>query len=171
MKTKDKEIQKKINELCKLMGDDDRFIVFRKSGNVVDIALPKKEDEKTDFRISSSLATVIDSYLINESDNVGVERLSEIIIDTVEALIGTSPKASIELQKRFLKASLIGLNMSMKELNSDIKDFVEDEDAEDCSECELVRTCNDDAAIKYRKEHGIPKPKKGKKGGHNIYVN
>lgn len=171
MKTKEKEIQKKITELCELMGDNDRFIMFRKSGNMVDIALPAKEDEKTDFRISSSLATVIESHLLGNADNDGVERLSEIIIDAVEALIGTSPKASLELQKRFLKASLIGLKMSMKELNSDIKDFVEDEDAEDCSECELVRTCNNDAAIKYRKEHGIPKPKKGKKGGRKVDVN
>lgn len=40
---------------------------------------------------------------------------------------------------------------------------------EDCDGCELIKTCNEEKAIKYRKAHGIPKPKKGK--GKKVNVN
>lgn len=164
MKTKEKEIQKKITELCELMGDNDRFIVFHKSGNVVDIALSSKEDETTDFKISSALASVIGSHLLGNVNNDGVERFSEIIIDAIEALIGTSPKASVKLQKRFLNASLFGLKTNIEKL-------MDDDDENDCENCEYLKECNEKDAIKYRKEHGIPKPKKGKKGGRKVDVN
>lgn len=42
------------------------------------------------------------------------------------------------------------------------KDDNDIDDDEDCENCELVKTCNLNAAIKYRKAHGIPRPKKGK---------
>jgi hypothetical protein len=44
-------------------------------------------------------------------------------------------------------------------LDKDDNDIADDED---CGNCELVKTCNLNAAVKYRKEHGIPRPKKGK---------
>ena len=57
--------------------------------------------------------------------------------------------------------------MSLDKLSNDDED-VEDED---CENCEFLKKCNNDAAIKYRKEHGIPRPKKNKKGGRKVDVN
>ena len=164
MKTKDKEIQKKINELCKLMGDNDRFIVFRKSGNMVDIALPAKEDENTDFNISSALASVIESRLLDDAANEGVDRLSEIIVDSIEALIGVSPLAGEKLTSRFARAALFGMKMTLDRTKNLGEDDDKKDDVKDCENCEFVKVCDSDDAIKYCKEHGIPKPKKGKKG-------
>ena len=47
----------------------------------------------------------------------------------------------------------------------------DDDDDEDCEGCEFVKSCDSESAIKYRKEHGIPRPKKNKKGGRKIDVN
>ena len=64
MKTKEKEIQKKIKELCELMGEDDKFFFFRKKGNVVDIALPNASEEN-DNRVSAALSSVIEEHFLN----------------------------------------------------------------------------------------------------------
>lgn len=40
--------------------------------------------------------------------------------------------------------------------------LLNDDDEEDCGGCELMRVCDEDRAIEYRKAHGIPRPKKGK---------
>lgn len=169
MKTKEKEIEKKINELCELMGEDDKFFFFRKKGNVVDIALPSASEEN-DNRVSAALSSVIEAHFLGKG-NEGVDRLSEIIVDSIEALIGISPLAGAKLTARFTKAALLGMKMTLDK----IKDLDEDEDNENgdevCGNCEIMRICDNDIAIKYRKEHGIPKPKKSNKGGRKVEVN
>jgi hypothetical protein len=170
MKTKEKEIQKKIKELCELMGEDDKFFFFRKKGNTVDIALPSASEEK-DNRISAALSSVIEKHFLDKG-NEGVDRLSEIIVDSIEAIIGVSPLAGAKLTSRFANAALFGMKMTLdkiKDLNEDDDD--EENDVEDCENCEFMRECNNDSAIKYRKEHGIPKPKKNKNGGRKVDVN
>jgi len=161
MKTKEKEIQKKIKELCELMGKDDKFFIFRKNGNVVDIALPH-ESNVDDNRVSAALASVIEAHFLDKG-NEGVDRLSEIIVDSVEALIGVSPLAGAKLAARFAKAALLGMKMTIDKL----PDY--DDDDEDCEGCEFVKSCDSESAIKYRKEHGLPRPKKGK--GKKVNVN
>lgn len=165
MKTKEKEIQKKIKELCELMGKDDIFVIFRKNGNVVDIALPH-ESNVDDHHVSAALASVIEAHFI-EKGNEGVDRLSEIIVNSIEALIGVSPLAGAKLETRFVKAALLGMKIALGRLSNDDG---EDED-EDCENCEFLKKCDNDAAIKYRKEHHIPRPKKGKNGGRKVDVN
>lgn len=160
MKTKEKEIQKKIKELCDLMGENDKFFFFRKKGNVVNIALPSASEEN-DNRVSAALSSVIEAHFFDKG-NDGVDRLSEIIVDSIEALIGVSPLAGAKLTSRFAKAALIGMKMTLDKLSEDNDDIYE---KEDCDECELIKTCNEEKAIKYRKAHGIPKPKKVRKGG------
>ena len=166
METKEKEIQKKIKELCDLMGENDKFFFFRKKGNVVNIALPSASEEN-DNRVSAALSSVIEAHFFDKG-NDGVDRLSEIIVDSIEALIGVSPLAGAKLTSRFAKAALIGMKMTLDKLSEDNDDI---DEKEDCDECELIKTCNEKKAIKYRKEHGIPKPKKGKKGGRKVDVN
>ena len=166
MKTKEKEIQKKIKELCELMGEDDKFFFFRKKGNVVDIALPNASEEN-DNRVSAALSSVIEAHFLDKGDE-GIDRLSEIIVDSIEAIIGVSPLAGTKLTSRFASAAFLGLKKTVDELSND--DYDED-DVEDCENCEFMRTCENEAAIKYRREHGIPKPKKGKKGGRKVEIN
>ena len=166
MKTKEKEIQKKITELCDLMGEDDKFFVFRKNDNVVDIALPSEKGKVKDVHVSAALASVLEAYLLGNGGK-GVDRLSEIIVDSVEALIGVSPLAGAKLTSRFAQAALLGMKMELEKLSEH-----DDEDDEDeCENCEFLKTCENESAIKYRKEHGIPKPKKNKKGGRKVEIN
>lgn len=157
MKTKEKEIEKKIKELCELMGEDDKFFFFRKKGNVVDIALPSASEEN-DNRVSAALSSVIEAHFLDKG-NDGADRLSEIIVDSIEALIGVSPLVGAKLTSRFTSAALLGMKMAIGKLS---------DEEEDCGNCEFMRTCDYDDAIKYRKEHGIPKPKKG---GRKVEVN
>lgn len=155
MKTKEKEIQKKIKELCELMDEDEKFFFFRKKDNVVDIALPKASEENDD-RVSAALFSVIEAYFLDKGDE-GIGRLSEIIVNSIEALIGVSPLAGAKLTSRFAKAALLGMKMTLDR----IKGFDDDiDEKEDCDGCELIKTCNEEKAITYRKKHGIPKPKK-----------
>ena len=167
METKEKEIQKKIKELCDLMGENDKFFFFRKKGNVVNIALPSASEEN-DNRVSAALSSVIEAHFLNKGEE-GIDRLSEIIVDSIEALVGVSPLAGAKLTSRFAKAALLGMKMTIDKL-SDNNDDNNDDD-EDCENCKFLKTCNHKDAVKYRKEHGIPKPKKNKKGGRKIDVN
>jgi hypothetical protein len=162
MKTKEKEIQKKIKELCELMGKDDKFFIFRKNGNVVDIALPSASEEN-DNRVSAALSSVIEAHFLDKG-NEGIDRFSEILVDSIEALIGVSPLAGAKLTSRFASAALLGMEMAIGKLSDD-----EEDDEEDCEGCEFVKSCDSESAIKYRKEHGMPKPKKGK--GRKVNVN
>lgn len=165
MKTKEKEIQKKIVELCEAFGNNDRFIVFRKSDNNVNVALPDGV-HVTDEHVSSSIATIIEAHLLGKGDE-GIARFSEIILDAIEALIGVSPLAGAKLTSRFAKAALLGMKTTLDKLSNDDED---DED-EDCENCEFLKECDNNAAIKYRKKHGIPKPKKCKKSGRKVDIN
>ena len=166
MKTRDKEIKSKIKELCELMGEDEKFFFFRKKGNVVDIALPSASEEN-DNRVSAALSSIIEAHFL-DNGNEGVDRLSEIIVDSIEALIGVSPLAGAKLTSRFAKAALLGMKMTLDKMN-DLDEDDDDDDVEDCKNCEFLKTCENESAIKYRKEHGIPKPKKGK--GRKVNVN
>jgi hypothetical protein len=166
MKTKEKEIQKKIKELCELMGEDDKFFFFRKNGNVVDIALPSASEEN-DNRVSAALSSVIEAHFLDKG-NEGIDRFSEILVDSIEALIGVSPLAGAKLTSRFASAALLGMEMAIGKLSDDDE---EDNDEEDCENCEFLKTCENEAAIKYRKEHHIPKPKKSRKGGRKVEIN
>ena len=169
MKTKEKEIQKKIKELCELMEDDDKFFFFRKKGNIVDIALPSASEEN-DNRVSAALSSVIEAHFLDKG-NEGIDRLSEIIVDSIEALIGQSPLAGAKLTSRFAKAALLGMKMKLDKINDFDEDYEDEDDAEDCENCEFLKTCENELAIKYRKEHGIPKPKKNRKGGRKVEIN
>ena len=166
MKTKEKEIKKKITELCELMGENEKFFFFRKKGNVVDIALPNASEEN-DNRVSAALSSVIEAHFLDKG-NEGVDRLSEIIVDSIEALIGVSPLAGQKLTSRFAKAALLGTKMALDKINDLDEDDDKENDVEDCENCEFMKSCDHDSAIKYRKTHGIPRPKKGK--GHKVNV-
>ena len=163
-KVKNDLIGKKIDELCEAFNKDDRFLVFRNRGNVVNIALPSNKGGIKDSDVSVSLAIVIERYLLGDDDE-GVKRLSEIVIKSIEAIVGVS-QAGGKLASRLARAAILGMEFSidrLKELNEDIE--------EDCGDCEYMRNCDNENAIKYRKTNGIPRPKKNKKGERKVDVN
>lgn len=47
----------------------------------------------------------------------------------------------------------------------------DDEEDDDCYDCELLKVCGNERAIKWRTALGIPKPKNHKKGGCKVNVN
>lgn len=164
-KVKNDLVEKKIDELCDAFGNDDDFLVFRMSGKLVNIALPSKKKKMSNGSVSAALAAVMERYLLEDCNDEGVARLSEIIIGAVEAIIGVSP-AGGKLASRFAKAAILGMEFSidrLKELHKDIE--------EDCGDCEYMRTCDNENAIKYRKANGIPRPKKNKKDERKVDVN
>jgi hypothetical protein len=158
MKTKEKEIESKIKELCELMGDDDNYIIFHENDENVRIAMPKDKNG-ADTNIAVALARVIDEYLRQKTTNEGVMRLSKIIVGAIATLISDSPESSIRLLSVFTKSTMNGIENMLDEL-CDLADSDDADDSEDCETCELLDECDQENAIKYRKEHGIPKPKK-----------
>jgi hypothetical protein len=121
------------------------------------------------------LSSIIEAHFL-DNGNEGVDRLSEIIVDSIEALIGVSPLAGAKLTSRFAKAALLGMKMTLDKMN-DLDEDDDDDDVEDCENCEFLKTCENESAIKYRKEHGMSKSKKSDKrerkmkGGRKVDVN
>jgi hypothetical protein len=108
MKTKEKEIESKIKELCELMGDDDNYIIFHENDENVRIAMPKDKNG-ADTNIAVALARVIDEYLRQKTTNEGVMRLSKIIVGAIATLIsasGFSSEISPTIGSTFSIASL-----------------------------------------------------------------
>jgi hypothetical protein len=169
MKTKEQEIQKKINELCDLVKDSSsNFILLRENGRKTDIAL--HGEGNNDKRITVALASTIEYGVLGKHD--GAKRLSEIILSAVEAVMAVSPDAGLKISKRFAKAVAIGALMKIGDTEDELDDNDNvDNEEEDCANCEFVKSCANEAAIKYRKEHGMSKPRKNKKGGRKVNVN
>lgn len=169
MKAKEKEIQKKVEELCDLVKDSsNNFILLRENDRKVDIALHGEGNE--DNRIKVALASTIEYGVLGKGD--GARRLSEIILSAVEAVMAVSPDAGLKISKRFAKAVAIGALMKIGDTEDELDDHDNaDNEEEDCENCEFLKTCENETAIKYRKEHHIPKPKKNKKGGRKVNVN
>ena len=169
MNTKEKEIQKKINELCDLVKDSSsNFILLRENGRKTDIAL--HGEGNNDKRIKVALASTIEYGVLGKHD--GAKRLSEIILSAVEAVMAVSPDAGLKISKRFAKAVAIGALMKINDMEDEHDDYDNaDNEEEDCANCEFVKSCDNEAAIKYRKEHGMSKHRKNKKGGRKVNVN
>jgi hypothetical protein len=85
-----------------------------------------------------------------------MDRVTHIILEALKLVQKSKSIAGLKLATEMLKgvAEKAGL--------------LDDRDEDGCGDCELMRTCNEEAAVKYRKAHGIPRPKKGK--GHKVDV-
>lgn len=65
---------------------------------------------------------------------------------------------------KLIGAAIAGAgSAAIEDVIFDDVDDDDDDDDDDCATCPNMRTCELEAAIAYRKENGIPKPKKGKK--------
>lgn len=58
------------------------------------------------------------------------------------------------------KALLRIVNFAVKKVDEWCEEDDEQDKIEECADCKYMRKCNEENAIKYRKMHNIPKPKK-----------
>jgi hypothetical protein len=111
---------------------------------------------ENDKNIICTIAAILETSLTGEGDE-GMDRVTHIILEALKLVQTSKSIAGLKLAAEMLKgvAEKAGL--------------VDDKDEENCGDCELMKVCNEEQAIAYRKAHGIPRPKKGK--GHKVNVN
>ena len=160
MKTKEFKVESELERIAKnLSNEETLFAIYvnDKTGNLSILTTGEG-----DANIVCALAEILETSLTNKGDK-GMDRVTKIIITALKLVQGSHSIAGLKLATEMLKGIL-----EDELLNNDDDDI---DEKEDCDGCELIKTCNEEKAIKYRKAHGIPKPKKNKKGGRKVDVN
>lgn len=164
MKTKDFNVGNELEKIAKKLGDEETLFaiyVNDKTGNLSILTTGEG-----DANIVSTFAAILETSLTNKGDE-GMDRVTNIIITALKLVQNSRSIAGLKLATELLKGILEKDGL----LKNNDNDDEDDEIVEDCENCEFLKTCENESAIKYRKEHGIPKPKKGKKGGRKVNVN
>lgn len=159
MKTKGFNATSELEKIAQKMTNDETLFAIHVNDKKEELSvLTTGEDDKD---IICTIAAILETSLTGNGDE-GMDRVTHIILEALKLVQTSKSIAGLKLATEMLKgvAEKAGL------LDDDDND-VDEED--DCENCELVKTCNLNAAIQYRKEHGIPRPKKGK--GRNVDVN
>lgn len=118
MKTREKDYENKVTELCEMMDGNGEYIFFSKEDDCVRIALPSGNGGITDTDVSVVVASVLDAYL-SGSSNEGVSRLSEIIIKAMEFILACDSETSSRLSLRLSRALLFRLKNKIEELKDE----------------------------------------------------
>lgn len=158
MKTKDFNVGKELEKIAKKIGENETLFAIYLNEDEKDVCVLTTGDDDTN--IICAFAAMLEISLKGKGDE-GMDRVTNIIIEALKLVQKSHSIAGLKLATELLKGVLEKDGL----LNND------EDDDEDCENCPFIRECNNDAAIKYRKEHGIPKPKKGKKGGRKVNVN
>ena len=115
--------------------------------------------------VSSTIASMIDSVLSDDSVDKGGKFITNAIVDGVRAVLAIPSKAGKKLAVKFtmdlLGASILEkINIHSPKEFSDIIDSLcdDDEEEEDCATCKANRICPLPQAIEYRKENHITAP-------------
>ena len=120
--------------------------------------------------ISSTIASMIDSVLSDDSVDKGGKFITNAIVDGVRAVLAIPSKAGKKLAVKFtmdlLGASILEkINIHSPKEFSDLIDSLDDDDEEDeeeddenCDTCKANRICPLPQAIEYRKENHIHAP-------------
>lgn len=117
--------------------------------------------------ISSTIASMIDSVLSDDSVDKGGKFITNAIVDGVRAVLAIPSKAGKKLAVKFtmdlLGASILEkINIHSPKEFSDLIDSIDgddDEDEEDdCTTCKANRICQLPKAIEYRKDNHIHAP-------------
>lgn len=117
--------------------------------------------------ISSTIASMIDSVLSDDSVDKGGKFITNAIVDGVRAVLAIPSKAGKKLAVKFtmdlLGASILEkINIHSPKEFSDLIDSLDgdddEEEEEDCATCKANRICPLPQAIEYRKENHIPAP-------------
>ena len=159
METKKFKFEKELEKLAQKMGDDEILLMIHGNVKNRDLSILAVDDEEYDKNLVCVIAAIIETSLSGGEDE-GLNRITTIILDALKLVQASdNPEVVLRLTTEMLEA----VTQKITHLN-------EIEEDDDCSNCELNRTCNDDDAIAYRKAHGIPRPKKGGKA-RKINVN
>ena len=117
--------------------------------------------------ISSTIASMIDSVLSDDSVDKGGKFITNAIVDGVRAVLAIPSKAGKKLAVKFtmdlLGASILEkINIHSPKEFSDLIDSLDgdddDDEEDDCATCKANRICPLPQAIEYRKENNIPAP-------------
>ena len=118
--------------------------------------------------VSSTIASMIDSVLSDDSVDKGGKFIANAIVDGVRAVLSIPSKAGKKLAVKFtmdlIGASILEkINIHSPKEFSDLIDSLdgdedEDDDDENCATCNANRICPLPKAIEYRKENHIPAP-------------
>ena len=160
MKTKGFNVEKELERIAKNLSNEETLFTIYVNDKTGDLSILTTGEG--DANIVSALAEILEMSLTNKGDE-GMDRVTKIVITTLKLVQGSHSIAGLKLATEMLKGIL-----EDELLNNDDDD---EKIVEDCDGCELIKTCNEEKAIKYRKAHGIPKPKKNKKGGRKVNVN
>ena len=117
--------------------------------------------------ISSTIASMIDSVLSDDSVDKSGKFITNAIVDGIRAVLAIPSKAGKKLAVKFtmdlLRASILEkANIHSPKEFSDLIDSLDgdddDEDEENCATCNANRICPLPQAIEYRKENHIHAP-------------
>ena len=154
MKTKGFNVTSELEKIAqKTSNDETLFAIYVNDKKKELSVLTTGEDDKN---IICTIAAILETSLTDNGDE-GMDRVTHIIIEALKLVQTSKSIAGLKLAAEMLK----GIAEKAELLN--------DKDEEGCGDCELMRVCNEQDAIEYRKAHGIPRPKKGK--GRKVDVN
>jgi Trk K+ transport system NAD-binding subunit len=164
MKTKDFNVGKELEKIAKKLGENETLFAIYLNEDEKDVCVLTTGDDDTN--IICTFAAMLELSLKGKGDE-GMDRATNIILEALKMVQASHSIAGLKLATELLKGVLEKDGL-LKDNDDDDED---DEIVEDCENCEFIRECNNDSAIKYRKEHGIPRPKRNKKGGRKVDVN
>jgi len=153
MKTKEFNVTKELEKIAQKMTNDATLFAIYVNDKEKELSvLTTGEDDKN---IICTIAAILETSLTGKGDE-GMDRVTHIILEALKLVQTSKSIAGLKLATEMLKgvAEKAGL--------------LDNEDEESCGDCELVRVCNEQDAIEYRKAHGIPRPKKGKSRKVNV---
>ena len=160
METKRFNVEKELESIAKNLSNEETLFAIYVNDKTSDMSILTTGEG--DANIVCTLAEILETSLTNKGDK-GMDRVTKIIITALKLVQGSHSIAGLKLATEMLKGIL-----EDELLNNDDDD---EKVVEDCDGCELIKTCNEEKAIKYRKAHGIPKPKKVRKYGRKVDVN
>lgn len=159
MKTKD--LIEKLYDEFDAKNESMVLIYTDKDGQTTSYSCGKFDD------ISSTIASMIDSVISDDSVDKSGKFITNAIVDGVRAVLAIPSKAGKKLAVKFtmdlLGASILEkINIHSPKEFSDLIDSLDgdddDEEEEDCATCNANRICPLHKAIEYRKENHIPAP-------------
>lgn len=154
MKAKEFNVTKELEKIAQKISNNETLFAIYVNDKKEELAvLTTGEDDKN---IICTIAAILETSLTGHGDE-GMNRVTNIILEALKLVQTSKSIAGLKLATEMLKGVVEKAGL----LNN--------EDEESCGDCELVRVCNEQDAIKYRKAHGIPRPKKGK--GSKVEVN
>ena len=155
MKTKEFNVDKELERIAKNLSNEETLFAIYVNDKTGDMSILTTGEG--DANIVSAFAAILEMSLTNKGDE-GMDRVTNIILTALKLVQTSHSIAGLKIATEMLKGMLEKGGI----LNND-------DDDEDCEGCEFVKSCDSESAIKYRKEHGIPRPKKGK--GRKVNVN